>query len=621
MDFSILAGVGSFIVSERVIKAKATALVILLCVVSYDLTIGSHDPDSLPVYRGPVLIGVTMILAATALRSWRRNGVAVDELIFLPGTQYAEKSERDIRLGLSCLPLNLRHNDIETTGTQMRPSVDLYNDDYNSEGEALSWSESKIDGFKVKLTQTNNIDLLSETTTLRDNNDQTNPNNGCGNCDSNYDMLSTGLERSPLRSESKTVSDFDSDCTKVKTTNKTSTNSTLLTRGDNYDSDRDCASFGSDFGFEKDNLPDLGTADHSIGDITKIDSETVPMLSTVIPSKGNDEDSPMGQNRLDLTSQQQQKYATNAASRDWLPQNLGIGLWRRVRTKCSLTFNYHVLRRRKIDDSTSNFQTQTPITTLSSQAKQSIDSTTNNTAATLSFSRGIGKYFTSNNDISETNEYAPSAPSVASAALDLTLPVLFNFHLFMMATKRPSDTQMGIKTRILNSPQILPLIFFSVLMLRSIFPRKSRFRFWNTIKNTITAPFCHKVTFRDAFIGDLLTSMVRPIQDICFALFYYFVSIYGILFKKPEWHGSGSVLMHSLLLHVYILPSCAFLPLFFRFLQTLSKFVLLCYKHIYLTVLHTQVPSTYPHYYISLLLFFFGIVVHSIYAHLRTSIR
>ena len=55
MDVSIVAAVGSFIVSERVIKAKATALLGLLCVVCYDLFIHSNDPVSLRVYRGKIL--------------------------------------------------------------------------------------------------------------------------------------------------------------------------------------------------------------------------------------------------------------------------------------------------------------------------------------------------------------------------------------------------------------------------------------------------------------------------------------------------------------------------------------------------------------------------------------
>ena len=52
MDVSIVAAVGSFIVSEKVIKAKTLVLFGLLCTVTYDLFIHSNDPVSLRVYRG-----------------------------------------------------------------------------------------------------------------------------------------------------------------------------------------------------------------------------------------------------------------------------------------------------------------------------------------------------------------------------------------------------------------------------------------------------------------------------------------------------------------------------------------------------------------------------------------
>lgn len=52
MDFSVVAAVGSFVVSERVLKPKATALFILGCLLAYDLTTKTHDLSSLRVYRG-----------------------------------------------------------------------------------------------------------------------------------------------------------------------------------------------------------------------------------------------------------------------------------------------------------------------------------------------------------------------------------------------------------------------------------------------------------------------------------------------------------------------------------------------------------------------------------------
>lgn len=52
MDISVLASVGSFVVSERVLKPKASVLLILGCILAYDLTTKTHDAASLRVYRG-----------------------------------------------------------------------------------------------------------------------------------------------------------------------------------------------------------------------------------------------------------------------------------------------------------------------------------------------------------------------------------------------------------------------------------------------------------------------------------------------------------------------------------------------------------------------------------------
>jgi hypothetical protein len=52
MDFSVVAAVGSFFMSERVLKPKATVLIILAMILAYDLTTKTHDVSSLRVYRG-----------------------------------------------------------------------------------------------------------------------------------------------------------------------------------------------------------------------------------------------------------------------------------------------------------------------------------------------------------------------------------------------------------------------------------------------------------------------------------------------------------------------------------------------------------------------------------------
>lgn len=164
---------------------------------------------------------------------------------------------------------------------------------------------------------------------------------------------------------------------------------------------------------------------------------------------------------------------------------------------------------------------------------------------------------------SDSATYAPSGPSVFGAALDLSMPILFNFHLFIEAYNHMADGgEMTAK--------ILPLIFLSVLMVRSVFPPSRRGRFWATIKFTAMAPF-HKVRFRDAFLGDVLTSLVRPAQDVLFALSYYATVVYGTVFGSYGLTEAGLILEKSWLLHNVILPSCALLPLWWKFLQTLRQ--------------------------------------------------
>lgn len=164
---------------------------------------------------------------------------------------------------------------------------------------------------------------------------------------------------------------------------------------------------------------------------------------------------------------------------------------------------------------------------------------------------------------SENATYAPSGPSVFGAALDLCMPILFNFHLFIEAYNHMAEGgEMTAK--------ILPLIFLSVLIVRSFIPPSRRNRFWATLKFTAMAPF-HKVRFRDAFVGDVLTSLVRPAQDVLFALSYYATVIYGTVFGSYGLTEAGLILEKSWLLHNVILPSCALLPLWWKFLQTLRQ--------------------------------------------------
>lgn len=420
---AIVASVGSFVVSERVIKAKATFLFGLGCTVCYDLFIHSNDAATLRVYRGPGLIAISIIMFAYCLRSWRRNGIACDELIFLPGTAYAVKAE-NTTIPFRRLPLNLRQIRMSPGGDDFSPSR-LGFDEY-----------SNVDNYDEDIlraaSETTEDDLIQE----------------CS-----MSPVSVGNSQNPMAVKNMDVFEIE----------------------------------------EQEMIP------LTVADERKMYSPSNIWKACRRPRSGS--------RTVGKASEKSEKMAD----------------------ECNDT-----------TDSEDNCSNQQP--------PQQI--------------KGFLKLFSTT--ARETNEYAPSGPIVASAGLDLCMPVLLNFHMFMILTHTDGSEKPDIP------PQVLPLIFLSILMLRSFFPFKARTRFWKTIRSSISAPF-HSVSFRDEIIGEIATSMVRPLQDILFALFYYFASMYNIFSGSPELEATGSKLEKNFILHDVVLPACAVVPLLCRFLQTLRQ--------------------------------------------------
>lgn len=192
------------------------------------------------------------------------------------------------------------------------------------------------------------------------------------------------------------------------------------------------------------------------------------------------------------------------------------------------------------------------------------------------------------------NEYAPSAPSVLGAALDLSLPVLFNFHMFNIFMRdhyrkqaqstdedeahygsSETDSKIDIKDDSWIAPpqippKVLPLFFIAPLIIRCMFPRKQRRRFFNCLLHgTVLSPF-KPVRFRDAFVAECATSLVRPIGDLIYMLAYYFTAILGI-FAKYSLNDAGYIISKSWILHGVVLPTLSLVPLLIRFFQTLRQ--------------------------------------------------
>mmetsp|Transcript_21909 Transcript_21909/g.30859 ORF Transcript_21909/g.30859 Transcript_21909/m.30859 type:complete len:764 (-) Transcript_21909:521-2812(-) len=467
MDVSIVAAIGSFAISERVLRPKATILVILASVLAYDLTTKTHDPSSLRIYRGPALAAFTLLCCAYSLRTWRRNGVACDELIFLPGTPYENRN-------------NDNKNDYDTENNMI--SDDLNNPPGSPESAAA------------------HIHIISE-------------GDAAG-----------GIALQPVGSRDQTESLMQSIVPIVSVSSSPtrsehgSSSLSLGARKISHDSDRD------DENKSKSSVDsDLDSWDES--NKSSFDEEVGSGADAAEADQGNNE---------------------RRRNNPFCPNYYGRSRAERRSVNGSLN-----------DDAAS---TSTPESGQSQQRRTEFQRFRENHPRITRL--GTFFFFRSRSSPSESTMYAPSGPMVFGAALDLSMPILFNFHLFIEAYNH--ITSSGSET----PAKILPLIFLSVLMVRSVIPPGRRGRFWSTVKFTAMAPF-HSVNFRDAFIGDVMTSLVRPIQDVLFALTYYFTVIWGTLFRNYGLAEATKILERSWFLHNIVLTSFALLPLWWKFLQCL----------------------------------------------------
>jgi EXS family len=139
----------------------------------------------------------------------------------------------------------------------------------------------------------------------------------------------------------------------------------------------------------------------------------------------------------------------------------------------------------------------------------------------------------------------PTATAIASAATDMLLQILATLVLFTWT----SMGYLGSSTLLSNAspPSVasaiskiaaptFPLLLFVYSAVVAVTPWKnSRSHMWKLVYRTTMAP-CYSVTFRDGFLGDVLTSSVRPMQDVAFTVFY----IGGGLQGWWSWPWAGS---------------------------------------------------------------------------------
>ena len=554
MDISVLASVGSFVVSERVLKPKASVLVILGCVLAYDLTTKTHDSSSLRVYRGPGLLAFCLMMVAYSLRTWRRNGVACDELLFLPGTPHGESSTTisgEVSINNSHHHLHQQQHHHHHHHAPPPGSPGQHGGHHHHSNATTTTTSHNAPPLRSE------GDVAAGGSWVNNSNhpSSTEPPAVGHSHDTNTTSSFSGI--APQRSFSQR--------SRARSLSHDSSLSSIHEFVNNWEDDDEL---------------DATTTTDSVHRTAPSQHRPTDLYSRPRDNQEEDDDDDDDDERLmiPLTS------STDAGDTT-------------TRTAAAATTNQnHVI-------------TNTMSTGLSSSHMTSdLSNNNNNNSSNNSHSNHtrverfrdnhpnvtrIGSFFFFRSSTSSTHNaaYAPSGPSVVGAAIDLSMPVLFNFHLFIEAWNHMDtfgttttsdddvDRQQGSSSESDNSTgnhggdasvKILPLIFLSVLIVRTFFPPGRRGRFWSTMKITACAPFHHS-RFRDCYIGDVLTSLVRPFQDVVFALAYYVTVIWGSITSKYNLSESGQILERSWVLHNVVLPTIALLPLWWKFLQTLRE--------------------------------------------------
>ena len=184
---------------------------------------------------------------------------------------------------------------------------------------------------------------------------------------------------------------------------------------------------------------------------------------------------------------------------------------------------------------------------------------------------------------------SPSSSYVAGVALDLLSSTLISLFLFTLSSAEggtyidglndpnadaanffsKSWSKMAMATARLAAP-VFPLLLFLYSALRCALPWRRRRTFWAVVSRTPWAPY-KDVTFRDGFIGDILTSTVRPLQDLAFTTFYILSGLQGWWTASYSIDEAAGPVERSWVVHTVILPACVVSPLWWRFLQNLRQ--------------------------------------------------
>ena len=133
-----------------------------------------------------------------------------------------------------------------------------------------------------------------------------------------------------------------------------------------------------------------------------------------------------------------------------------------------------------------------------------------------------------------------------------------------------------------------PLLPFAFIVYKMIFPWQQRKIAWNIAFKVVCSPF-FKVTFVMNFVGDVFTSLVKPIVDLTYSVCFFATGDFLQHLGEPgtrkgfgQIYGSSTghllfylsvylVLPHSITLHA-VVPVIILGPYWFRFMQCIRRY-------------------------------------------------
>ena len=154
--------------------------------------------------------------------------------------------------------------------------------------------------------------------------------------------------------------------------------------------------------------------------------------------------------------------------------------------------------------------------------------------------------------------------AILRSSLDLGLVFLCTFILYSRSSQLLPTTHFLC--------HFLPTFLLLYLFYRFFFPRESRGPWLETLGIVLGSPFT-QVTFRESFIGDVLTSIVRVVVPLTVSSVYIIFATYAFIFEGEIPTSESLWWQHHTVLQGYLIPLISLYPLWIRLVQCLRRLV------------------------------------------------